>query len=287
MFVACVQSDVSFADPASNLQRMIQWMQQAASADAPSPAELIVFPECMLTGYNFDARQQAMDAALAMDDPIFSELTRTASLLNQTIVFGFLRRSDQHLYNASAVIDGSGIQSIYHKIHLPFLGADRFVDRGQIPYQALAASDRRGQPYRLGMAICYDASFPEPIRVLGLQGVDIIALPTNWPMVAARVSEVIPPTRSIENHVYFLTANRVGQENGIRFCGRSSICNPHGECLAQSNDERECLLIAEIDPALPRQKHLRREPGTHEIDRFSDRRPEFYTSLVKPINQPK
>jgi hypothetical protein len=36
-------------------------------------------------------------------------------------------------------------------------------------------------------------------------------------------------------------------------------------------------------PALARNEHLVRVPGKHEIDRFRDRRPEFYGPLVEPI----
>ena len=36
---------------------------------------------------------------------------------------------------------------------------------------------------RIGLAICYDIRFPEPTRLLALQGADIVAFPSNWPCV--------------------------------------------------------------------------------------------------------
>jgi len=45
--------------------------------------------------------------------------------------------------------------------------------------------------------------------------------------------------------------------------------------------ENEAVLYADIDPAFARQKHVVRVPGKHEIDRFVDRRPEFYGRILE------
>ena len=52
--------------------------------------------------------------------------------------------------------------------------------------------------------------------------------------------------------------------------------------LARAGADSDEILIAEIDPARARQKHLVRVPGRHEIDRIADRRPRFYGILVAP-----
>ena len=161
-------------------------------------------------------------------------------------------------------------------MHLPNLGVDRFVDRGEIPYQTFAAKDAR-----VGMAICYDCSFPEPMRVLALAGADIIALGTNWPEPAQRTAAIVPPARSMENHLFFLAANRVGEENGFRFFGCSSICGPDGVVLASTDTDEELILTAEIDLAQARNKRIERTEGRHSIDRFADRCPQFYRNIVQ------
>ncbi len=135
---------------------------------------------------------------------------------------------------------------------------------------------------KVGLAICYDCSFPEPIRLLGLGGADIIALGTNWPVAASRTADLVPAARSMENHLFFVAANRVGKENGFQFCGRSSICGPDGKVFASVQDDREVMLLADIDPLLARNKKIERTPGAHVIDRFADRRPEFYKGLDSP-----
>ena len=87
----------------------------------------------------------------------------------------------------------------------------------------------------------------------------------------------------MENVVYAMAVNRVGEERGFRFIGRSSIADPDGERPGRRRaPTREEILYAEIDPARARQKRLVRVPGKHEIDRIADRRPGFYGPIVGP-----
>ncbi|MCO8124085.1 carbon-nitrogen hydrolase family protein [Stieleria sp. TO1_6] len=284
MLIACVQSDVTFADPAANLNRVLAWMETAAEKKkdcATEEADVVVFPECMLTGYAFGSRQHALEVALEIDDPIFQKLGQAARQWGQFVTLGFLESAAGRLYNSAVLIGPDGVVGCYRKIHLPHLGVDRFVDRGDQPYQTFAAATPRRGRAQIGLAICYDASFPEPIRVLGLAGADIIALGTNWPVEAARTAQIVPSARSLENHLYFAAANRVGHENGFDFCGLSSICGPDGVVLAATDGDQETMLLAEIDLAVARNKRIERTAGTHIIDRFADRRPEFYGSITE------
>ena len=253
MLLACVQTDIKFADIDANLSRTITWIEQAGKAGA----ELVVFPECMLSGYAYSDRDHATSNALGLDDRPFDEIAQAAAKHDLHVTIGFLEKAGDFLFNASALIGTNGVVGHYRKIHLPHLGVDRFVDRGDRPYEVLQAGEAK-----VGLAICYDSSFPEPMRVLALAGADIIALGTNWPSPAERTAEVVPPARSMENHLYFAAANRVGSENGFHFCGRSSICGPDGVILAKSDDDKETLLIAEIDLAIA-QINASNEPATH------------------------
>ena len=285
MLIACVQSDVSLADPAANLSRVLDWMERASQPpEHAGGSDLVVFPECMLTGYAFDSRDEAFKSALETSDPVFAQIAQHANRLGQLVTIGFLERRGQQLFNAAALIGPDGIIGVYHKIHLPHLGIDRFVDPGTAGYQPVDAIDSRGESIRIGLAICYDASFPEPSRVLALRGADVIALGTNWPVEANHTPEVLPPARSFENHLYFVAANRVGTENGFSFCGRSSICGPDGVLLAKSDDDQEVILFADVDLGIARNKEIVRTTETHVIHRFNDRRPAYYTPIIEPIN---
>ena len=267
MLLASVQTDVAFADLQANLRRAVEKTSEAAE----QRAELVVFPECMLTGYAFESRQEALPHAITLEDPAFGTLTEAAAAGNLHLTIGFLETDGNHLYNASALIGPQGVVGHYRKVHLPQLGVDRYVDSGDAPYRTLDAGEAR-----VGLAICYDSSFPEPMRVLGLAGADVIALGTNWPVAAARTAEIVPPARSMENHLFFVSANRVGVERGFHFCGRSAICGPDGVELARAVGEEETILYAVMDVAHARNKRIERTPGKHVVDRFADRRPEFY-----------
>ena len=88
--------------------------------------------------------------------------------------------------------------------------------------------------------------------------------------------------RAMENTVYSMAVNRVGEEAGFRFIGRSSIFAPNGDKLAFADPVAEQILYADIDPERSRRKHLIRVPGLHEINRIADRRPAFYAKIVEP-----
>lgn len=275
MLLSCVQSDVTFANVAANLQRVLNWIQIAADRGA----DLAVLPECMLSGYAYDSREEAMPHALSLDDRVFAEIAEAAGAANLHLTLGFLEQAGDQLFNALALVGASGVIGHYRKVHLPHLGIDRFVDRGDLPYKVHKVKTKADGEVKIGLAICYDCSFPEPMRLLALDGADVIALGTNWPNGASRTAEIVPPARSMENHLFFVAANRVGEENGFGFCGHSSICGPDGVVLASTDGDQETILFAEVDPAAARNKQIVRIPGKHIIHRFNDRRPEFYKGL--------
>jgi predicted amidohydrolase len=114
-----------------------------------------------------------------------------------------------------------------------------------------------------------------------LRGADLVVLPTNWPTGALGTAKYLVPARALENQVYYAAVNRVGQEDGFSFIGRSRIVDCRGEPLAASEDDRPTVLIAEIDPAKARNKHLVHVPGQYELHRTADRRPEMYAALTE------
>ncbi len=270
MLIACVQTDITIADLQANLDRVTDAVGRAGRRGA----DLVVFPECMLSGYAYDSRESALPHARSLDDPLFADITQLAASHDLHLTLGFLQRDGERLFNAAALVGPQGVVGHYRKIHLPHLGIDRFVDRGDIPLGVLAAGEAR-----IGLGICYDSSFPEPMRILALRGADVIALGTNWPVGAAHTADIVPPARSMENHLYFVAANRIGSENGFDFCGCSSICGPDGIVLAKAQGDEETILYAEADPQQARNKRIERKAGAHVIDRFNDRCPQFYGGL--------
>jgi predicted amidohydrolase len=239
-------------------------------------ARLVIFPECALSGYCFPNRDEARESAETLPGPAAETLAADCRELGVFAIFGLLERDGDGLFNAAALIGPQGMIGSYRKTHLPCLGVDRCTVPGDRPY---AVHDLGG--LRVGMLICYDGSFPEPTRVLALLGADLVVLPTNWPPEAVASARILTPARALENRIYFAAVNRVGTEAGFRFIGLSRICDITGELLAASDDDRETILYATIDPERARSKRIVNIPGEYEVDRIADRRPELYADLTK------
>lgn len=270
--IAAVQMDCKLGDIPFNLHQMTARLHEAAGRGS----RLVVFPECILCGYCFENRDEAFAQAEPVPGPSVEVLMLTCRELEIYAVYGLLERDGERLFNTLALVGPQGLIASYRKIHLPFLGADRFTTPGDRPF---AVHDVNG--LKLGMNICYDGSFPESARVLTLLGADLIVLPTNWPSEASFNPLHVVQTRAFENRVYYAAVNRVGEERGVRFIGLSRIVAPDGSLLSASESDREEVLYAEIDPAQARRKRIVHASGKYELDRIADRRPEMYGPLVQ------
>ncbi len=271
--VAAVQMEPKLGEVAANLALILDRFHEAVE----DSAGLVVFPECALTGYGFASRDEAVPFAEQFGGPVAMKVAEACASKNAWAVYGFLESDGGRLFNACILIGPNGPVATYRKVHLPFLGVDMFVDPGDRPF---AVHDAGG--LRVGMHICYDGGFPEVGRILTLLGADILVLPTNWPTHSECAAEHMIATRAMENTVYAMAVNRVGEERGFRFIGRSSIVATNGQMLAFAGVDSEEILYADIEPAKARLKHLVRVPGKHEINRIADRRPGFYGPLVAP-----
>ena len=273
MKIAGVQMDVRIGDIAGNLQRMRDRFVEARK----NGAALVVFPECAVPGYCFNSREEAREFAQPIPGPAVEFMADLCRDHGGLAAFGLLEADGSRLFNSAVLVGPDGLISRYRKVHLPFLGVDRFTDYGDEPF---AVAEAEG--VRFGLNICYDAGFPEPARCLTLLGADLIVLPTNWPPGAECAADYAINTRALENTVFYIAVNRVGEERGFKFIGNSRICDPLGRTLASAPHTDECILYADIDPARARQKHSIRIPGTNEVNRIADRRPEMYGEIVKP-----
>jgi predicted amidohydrolase len=271
--IAGVQQDCRLGDKAVNLEQMQSRLREAAGQGA----QLVIFPECALTGYGFESKEEAWPFAEALPGPATEEMAAECRRRDVWAVFGLLERDDRsgHLYNSAALVGPAGFRAGYRKVHLPFVGVDRFTTPGDRPF---AVHDLGG--LRVGINICYDGSFPEAARVLMLLGADLVALPTNYPPGAANTVKYLIPARALENHLYYAAVNRVGEERGFRFIGQSRIVACNADLLAAADDGAE-ILYADIDPARARDKRVVNIPGKYELNRLADRRPEMYGPICQ------
>lgn len=259
-------------DVATNLKITSEMMLEAARKGV----QLLVLPECGLTGYVYSSASEVQSVAILVDGPEVHHVSELARTLGMYVVVGLLEASEDDptvVHNTALLVAPDSSTFAYRKTHLPWLGADRFVVAGNnLP---VVVKTEFGQ---LGLSICYDLRFPEWARALALKGADVILNPTCWATSAGRVAELFTRVRAAENHVYVIAANRGDDENGVEFIGMSQIVDPMGTILAVVERGTE-LLIADIVPAQSRNKEIVIADDQSSLSLFNDRRPDLYGDL--------
>lgn len=271
--VGAVQMDIKIKEKDSNLEKMKAFAQKAADEGV----ELLIFPECSLTGYCYESKEEAKTMAETIPGPATSLIQVICSKFNMTIIFGLIELDNDRVFNSAAIVDSTGVIANHRKIHLPHLALDHFVDRGDLP---ISVHDTK--LCSVGINICYDMMFPEISRIQAIKGADLIAIPTNWPEGAKNIRLV--DTRAIENRVYLAAANRIGFERGCSFMGNSIICDPNGDILAKASSDKEELITATVDPNLSRAKRIDRGEN-YWLDYMKDRRPDMYGDILKDYEE--
>ena len=270
--IACAQIDCLLGQPETNLNKIISLIRAAAERDA----RLVMFPECALTGYAYESLEEAIPFAEPINGRAANAIAEACRETNAYAIAGFIEAGGNNYYNAAMLIGPDGVVGNYRKTHLPFLGIDRFVTPGDRAYQVFDL------PFgKVGMNICYDISFPEPARALKLMGAELIALITNWPTAAWRSPEFVANTRALENHLFYAATDRVGTERGWDFIGRSKVVDCNGDTLGEAGAKDEELLVVAIDFQEANNNRIVNVPGSYEVDRINDRRPDLYEVISR------
>lgn len=236
-------------------------------------ADVVVLPELITSGYVFRSQDEAAKAAIGTDHELLREWADEARRADAVVVGGFCERGgDGRLYNSAAVIDAGGMRAVYRKLHLWDHEKLLFAP-GTAPPPVL--DTRFG---RLGVLICYDLEFPELTRWAALAGTQLLAVPTNWPLVPRPEGER-PPEALIAmaaarvNRMAIACADRLGTERGVTWTGGATIVGVDGWVAAERSDAG--LLVADVDLTGALEKRL-----TEHADAFGDRRPDIYAALA-------
>lgn len=267
--VAVCQFEISFGNLDYNLQKMESMLKEASEQHG---ADLVVFPECSTSGYNFSSLEEVLALAQRADGPTVERVRRLSRDYNCSIIFGMIEEDEGQCFNSAFLIEPDQSVQVYRKTHLPFVGLDRFVSKGD----KLGFFESSFGP--IGLMICYDLRFPEVARELALRGARIIVLPTELPRGGEAHQNVFTRARACENRVYIVYANRTGEENGIKYIGRSQIVNPMGEVLVEMG-ENEGIVSERIDLSVAEEKDIVVIPGEYETHLYKDRRPELYQTI--------
>ncbi len=229
--------------------------------------DLLVLPELALTGYLFASREELASYALKVPDcPVCLRLVNLCSEKNINIVIGIAEKSDSRVFNSALLFTANGSIHTYRKVHL-FTDEKDLFDPGDAGFPVFQLGE-----IKLGMLVCFDYFFPEGARTLMLRGAQIICHPANLILNYAQTMTI---TRSQENRVFWILANRIGTESlgtqTLTFTGQSQIIAPNGEVIVRASRENEELRVADMNPALALDKSV-----TRRNDILLDRRPEYY-----------
>lgn len=265
--IACVQFDAELMNKEKNLQAMEDWVEKAAKENA----DLVIFPELALTGYECEDGYFAM----AEEFPNGVSLKRMAECAKKNniyVIFGFVEKAidqlEDGIYNSVALIGSNGeIKGKYRKVHLVEGVETKWFKRGK-EYNVFDT------PFgKLGMMICWDTAFPEVARSLALKGAEIIAVPSAWEAPCDGDWDIVQSARSFDNVLYIAACNRVGTDTNLTFFGKSKLVGPIGRTIVAAKDQEE-MIVSELDlSVLPELRN-----GYYVL--LKDRQPETYSAIT-------
>lgn len=270
MKIALIQHKIN-DDHEACVQRALDASRQAAS----NGAELIAFPELAFTPFYPQCPAEASSLELA--EPVNGDTVRRfqdlAKELEVVFVLNIFEREGDRAFDSSPVIDKDGsILGVTRMVHIT--DYEGFHEQGYYTPGDSGAPVYETAIGKIGVAICYDRHYPEYLRLLALNGAELVVVPQagtvgEWP---DGLYEAELQVGSFQNGYFMALANRVGQDGKLEFGGGSFVTSPNGKVVAQSPFGEEDILYAEIDLAECESSHARKLF-------LRDRRPEVYTRL--------
>ncbi|MCC5910904.1 MAG: carbon-nitrogen hydrolase family protein [Clostridiaceae bacterium] len=233
-------------DKKDNLKKAEEMVREAVTSQG---ADIVVLPEIFNCPYN---NEDMFD--LAEDHPGESTnmLSRVAKELEIYLIGGSIpEKAGDKIYNTSFIFGPEGdLLSTHRKIHLfdiDIKGKISFKESDVLDYgeQVTVIDTKFG---KIGVAICYDMRFPELMRLMALEGAEVIVVPAafNTTTGPAHWHETIK-VRAVDNQVYFVAAAPARNPQAkYQAYGNSKIVNPWGDVVVDT-DEKEGIICGEID----------------------------------------
>ena len=232
-----------------NVSRIVKIIHFSASRGA----DVILFPECAVTGYNCDfARLSRSDIEGALD--MVAEAARSACC---HVLVGSPTFRSRKRYNSLVVFDPRGRRVFcYSKIHLTRRDKRFFSPGNTLAFFRVAGVSCTA-------IICHERRYPELVRLPVMLGAQIV-FHSNAGLDSLTVSKAKRhgrdgiPVRAFENEVYYVFANSVGpQGDGLWSAGDSKIVAPDSRVLALANNRDESVIRAKVDLSLARRSYPR------------------------------
>ncbi|AVT77485.1 amidohydrolase [Rhodopseudomonas palustris] len=269
---AAVQTLAKLGDFDFNIALATTYVEDAVRQGA----ELIVFPECMDTGYLFDSPEHCRELAETLTEGPFVKALSALSRKHGVYIASGITEWDpakEKIFNTGIMFDRKGeVACHYHKQFLATHDQNWF------------AFGERGCPVvdtdlgKIGLLICFDGRIPEIFRSMAMQGAEVIVDMANF--FAMDQADMWGPARSYENGVWLVAATKAGYERSIYYPGGSMIVDPKGRVLSKVPYDTHGLSIATIDLDAAADKSI-----YTANDKIADRRPETYGIMALPYEK--
>jgi len=247
-------------DADKNLNKALEMIGDASKKGAG----IICLPELFKTEYFCQSEEvKTFELAESLNGKTVKEISRSAKENNVLVVTSIFEKRNEGVYhNTNVIIDEKGNTiGTYRKMHIP--DDPSYYEKYYFTPGDLGFQSFKTKYGKIGTLVCWDQWFPEGARLTALQGANILFYPTaiGWhPKEKERYGKAqldswitIQRSHAIANGVYVAAVNRVGLEkrneksDGIQFWGNSFISDPQGVIIAQASNDKEEILIGEIN----------------------------------------
>lgn len=262
---AAIQYEPRIQGKRENVTHQLQKTVEAARKGA----KLVVLPEMNQVGYCYFNREEIRPYVEPVPGPTTEKYAEVARRYETHIVVGLaeVEPDTNNYYNSQALLGPDGLVGKYRKVH-SYISEPKWAKDGDLGFPVYGT-----EIGNLGMLICMDQHYFESSRILALRGADVVCFSTNW--LDEKGPAPVWITRSFENGVYAVCADRWGLERNTQFTGGSCILNPDGS-IQSWRDAGNGIVYGEID--LDKAKNKKFPFG--DDDRLRGRRPEEYMRVT-------
>ena len=226
--------DIQLGKKLSNLSRIESLIIKSIKDAQKDHTHIICLPELCTTGFdltNYKTLAEKIPEGSTTD--LFRKLARKHKI---HIIASYMEESVGFYYNCAVIINDQGqLLTKYRKVHLfplkPMEESEYFArgDNNNIK------SVIRINGFKVGVLICFDLRFPEISRRLVLEGVDCIIYLAEFPRPRDDVWTTLLRARAMENQIFIIGVNRVGDDPKISYFGKSIVIGPNGETISKGS----------------------------------------------------
>lgn len=229
----------------------IELVIAAVSAAQEKGAQILLFPEMVVTGYPVEdlALRPAFRAASSQAVDSLAKTLNARGLGEILVVLGFLDDDGRPL-NSVALLHGGEVKAKYIKRHLPNYGVfDEF--RNFVAGEGTLVVRFNGTD--IGIAICEDIWRDEgPMQDLAARKPGLVLVPNGSPYERSKDDLRLDLVRRRAEQIGapIVYTNMFGGQDDLVFDGDSMIVSSAGELIARSPQFKEDLLLADLEVAL-------------------------------------